>query len=101
VPTYSLAAVSGLANTSKALLETWQLLSKFNPSVDGQLTKPDSTIPESRYLGVAKADHFAVALAFDKSTDSSIRQAVDHGQFPRAALLESLVRLAIQDLTGN
>lgn len=98
VPTYSIVAKSGKTNTSKALLQSWQLLTAFDAIQDGQLTRQDAVVPGAKFLGTALGDHFAVALPFDKSSDASIRTAMDQTRFPRAALLESIVRFVEQDL---
>ncbi len=98
VPTYSVVAVSGKENTSKSLMQTWIMLAGYDTVIDGQLTKQDAIIPGSKFLGTAKGDHFAVALPFDKSPDSSIRSGMDKTRFPRAALLESMVRFVMDDL---
>jgi hypothetical protein len=98
VPTYSLIAKSDATNTSKALLETWKVLSTFGLAQDGQLLRDDAIVPEAKYLGAALADHFAVALPFDKSKDSAIRSGMDKSTYPRAALLEALVRFVAEDL---
>jgi hypothetical protein len=97
VPSYSVVARSEKTNTSKALAQTWALLSAWGPVQDGQLVKEDAIIPESKYLGVAIADHFAVALPFDKSQDSAIRSGMG-SRYPRGALLESIVRFVAADL---
>ena len=97
VPTYSLVALSDATNTSKALLKTWELLRVFDHALDGQLTKSDAIVPEAKYLGAAVADHFGVALPFDKSSDQIVRSNMG-SKFPRAALLEALVRVVVQDL---
>jgi len=98
VPTYSLIAKADQSTTSKALLSTWNALSSFGTDEDGQLLKDDAIVPGAKYLGAALADHFAVALPFDKSTDSAIRSGMDKAVYPRAALLESLIRLVTADL---
>jgi hypothetical protein len=98
VPTYSLAALSGKDNTSKALLEAQRLLSVFDPSNDAQLTKWDAIVPGAKYLGAAHADHLAVALPFDKMADGELLKFMDHSRYPRAALLEALVRFVVGDL---
>jgi hypothetical protein len=98
VPTYSLVAVSDKTNTSKALLEAQTLLSVFDPTNDGQLTKWDAIVPGARYLGAARADHLAVALPFDKIAGGEVQKFMDHARYPRAALLESLVRFVASDL---
>ena len=98
VPTYSLIAKADQSTTSKALLETWRALSVFGAVEDGQLLRDDAVVPGAKYLGAALADHFAVALPFDKSTDSVIRTGMDKSAYPRAALLESLIRFVTMDL---
>jgi hypothetical protein len=97
VPTYSLVALSNASNTSKALAQSWELLRVFEAALDGQVTKSDAIIPEAKYLGAAIADHFAVALPFDKSSDQMIRSNMG-SRYPRAAMFEALVRLVQQDL---
>ena len=99
VPTYSIIAKSDQDNTSKALLQTWRILSTYGVAEDGQLLKDDAIVPGAKYLGAARADHFAIALPFDKSTDSTIRSNMDKTVYPRAALLEALVRYVTADLS--
>jgi hypothetical protein len=98
VPTYSLIAQANESNTSKALLQTWRVLSVYQTPEDGQLLKDDAIVPGAKYLGAALADHFAVALPFDKSTDATIRSGMDKAVYPRAALLEALIRFVTTDL---
>ncbi len=99
VPSYSLPAKSEKGTTSTALAQTWMLLSSFGSAQDGQLLRDDATIPESKVLGAALSDHFAVALPFDKSTDAAVRKGMDKAVYPRAALLEALLRYVADDLT--
>ena len=98
VPSYSLPATSDRAHTSKALLEAWQLMSFLSQRQDSQLSYEDAILPGSTVLGVARADHLAVAMPFEKASDSSIRSFADQGHYPRAALLEALLRFVIGDL---
>jgi hypothetical protein len=99
VPTYSIVAKSDKNSTSKALLQTWNILATFGAMQDGQLLKDDAIVPESKYLGAALADHFGIALPFDKSPDSTIRSGMDKTKYPRGALLEALVRFVTGDLS--
>jgi hypothetical protein len=104
VPTYSLIAKSDQSTTSKSLLQTWRVLSSYGSAQDGQLLRDDAIVPGAKFLGAALADHFAVALPFDKSSEASIRSGMDKAAYPRAALLESLVRFVSNDLdhqSGN
>ena len=64
----------------------------FSTRQDSQLTEDDAIIPGSKVLGSAKADHLAVALPFDKAADAAVRAIADKGKYPRAALLEAIVR---------
>ncbi len=98
VPTYSLAAISEKAATSKALQESWQLLSVYDTRQDGQVTWADALVPGATYLGAAKADHFAVAMPFEFLQDAAIRAATDRNRYPRTALLEAILRFVIRDL---
>lgn len=98
VPTYSIIAKSDQDNTSKALLQTWRILSTYGVAEDGQLLRDDAIVPGAKFLGAARADHFAIALPFDKSTDATIRSNMDKTVYPRAALLEALVRYVTAEL---
>jgi hypothetical protein len=98
VPSYSLPATSDRAHTSKALLEAWQLMSFLSQRQDSQLAYEDAILPGSTVLGTARADHLAVAMPFEKASDSSIRSFADQGHYPRAALLEAMLRFVISDL---
>lgn len=98
VPSYSLPTVSDRAHTSKALLESWRLMSLLAQRQDSQLAYDDAILPGSTVLGVARADHLAVALPFEKATNAAVRSFADQGHYPRAALLEALVRFVVADL---
>jgi hypothetical protein len=101
VPSYSLPAVSDRTNTSKILMDSWQIVSAFSPREDSQLAYQDAILPGSTVLGAARADHLAVAQGFDKSADGVLRSLVDKGHYPRAALLESIFRFVTADLDGH
>jgi hypothetical protein len=101
VPAYSFAAVAEEGRVSKALLETWKLLSAFDKKQDAQLLLPDQLIPHSVFLGTGLADHFAVALPFDKMADAQVRSFADRNRYPRTALLEAVVRFVTQDLDAR
>jgi len=98
VPSYSLPAVSDLSNTSKGLAESWRLMQLFATKQDSQLAYEDAVVPGSTVLGTARADHLAVALPFEKASEAQVRAMADKGHYPRATLLESIVRFVEQDL---
>jgi hypothetical protein len=98
VPSFSLAAVSDAATTSKMLLEAWKLLTAYDPRTDSQLLQEDALIPGGNFLGVLRADHLAAALNYESTSDSAIRSAADHNHYPRVALFEAAVRFAIRQI---
>lgn len=100
VPSYSIAAVSNKASTSKMLFETWQLMSVYGDN-DSQLARNDAALPGATYLGTSLADHLAVALPFEDLKTPGIGSLIDHGHYPRSALLESLVRFVVGDLSAS
>jgi hypothetical protein len=97
-PVYSIAAVSNKSETSKILLEGWELLSLYGQPEDSQLLEPDTRFPGGQNLGAVRADHIAVAIPFESSTDPTMKKLLNHNHFPRTALLESLLRFVVQDL---
>jgi hypothetical protein len=98
VPAYSVVAQSSRENTSRALLESWQLLQSFGSAEDGQLLKQDAIVPNAKFLGAALADHFAIALPFETSSPKYLQSGMDKNHYPRAALLEAVIRFVEADL---
>lgn len=98
VPSYSVVAVSGVKNTSQALLASWWLLVVGFHREDGMLAAADGTLPGAKFLGTAFADHVAVAHDFQKTAFSKL---FNKGNYPRTALLEALVRFVIADLDAS
>lgn len=102
VPGYSIVAASALADTSSALRAMWKRLSVYAKEQDGELIAWESVLPGGKYLGTARADHWAVALPFDEAfqPDKSHRalKAIDRNRFPRDGLLEAIVRFVSADL---
>ncbi len=101
VPAYSIVAKADRQHISKSLLETWELMGAFGSVQDGQLLCEDALYPDAKDLGAALADHFAIALPFNKSKDSAIKAGMDKNTYPRSALLEAIVRFVAQDLDAK
>jgi len=99
VPGYSIVAASSADGTSSALRDGWKGLSIYAADQDGVLLAFDAVLPGASYLGIARADHWAVALPFDAAARPP--KGIDHNRFPRAALLESLVRFVGDDVARN
>ena len=92
VPTYSLPAILPEEQLKAGgAFSTNAILTAHDRYHDGQVLKSDATIPESKYLGSALGDHLGVALAFDTAKGGP-------PTYPRAALLEAVLRFVISDL---
>ncbi len=87
---YSLSAVSTLAQTSTPLHAMWRTNEIYSIDQDSHIIAEESIIPGSEFLGVAHGDHWAVALPM--SEHPRTKEKVDQNAFPRTALLESIVR---------
>jgi len=101
VPSFSLAAVSDETTTSKMLLETWKLLTAYDPRTDSQLLQSDALIPGGNFLGTLHADHLAVALNYENAAEASIKAFANHNHYPRVALFEAAVRFAAANLAST
>jgi hypothetical protein len=55
---------------------------------DCQVIAGEGVLPGAAFLGIAKGDHWAVALPFSEAGNT----LVNRNRFPRTALLEALVR---------
>jgi hypothetical protein len=89
---YSVVGVVDHDHVSKPLRSMWTLQSLYSLDQDSQMVAEDAIIPGARFLGVAKGDHWALALPFSEYPDAAVRKKVDHNPFPRVALLEAIVR---------
>jgi hypothetical protein len=98
VPAYSIVAQSARDNTSKTLLESWQLLQTYGTEEDGQILRQDAIVPGSRFLGAVLADHFAAALPFESANEKYLQLGMDKNHYPRASLFEAIVRFVSSDL---
>ncbi len=96
VPTYALTTVSTPAETSRVLRPFWQQLSVYGVEQDSQMAQPEQIPPGAVYLGIARADHWAVAVPMEH--DRRLRMLADKNHYPRAALLEALLRFVVADL---
>lgn len=101
--TYSIAATSAMEATSQVLLSGWRALQAFSLEQDSQVIHEDAIVPGAAYLGIARGDHWAVALPFEHvpSTDRRARivaTSIDRNRYPRVALLEAALRYVLDDL---
>jgi hypothetical protein len=68
----------------------WELLAAFDVRNDGQVLARDAFIPGASVLGVANADHWDVAVAFE-SISPRLGARASTRTFPREALLEAVL----------
>jgi hypothetical protein len=92
VRTYSLVGVTSRAETSSVLHTMWDRNSYYSIDQDSQMIAEEAVIPGAAFLGIAKGDHWALALPFLEHPVKEIRDGVDKNRFPRTALLEAIVR---------
>lgn len=100
---YSVAAVSDATTTSDVLRDGWNRLRVHSLEQDGQIIHDDAIVPRGIYLGIAKGDHWAVALPFedlpaDDPRARALGAAVNRNHFPRTALFEACLRYVLEDL---
>ncbi len=101
---YSVVAYTDQANVSTILKDSYRRLSLVDPRNDGQVIYYDSVIPTSQLLGYANADHWAVAMPFQRQKPLSglINRSIVHGadknEYPREVLVESILRYVDMDL---
>lgn len=90
--TYSIVGVTSRAETSSVLHTMWDRTEYYSIDQDSQMIAEEAIIPGAAFLGVAKGDHWALALPFSEHPVKKIRDSVNKNPFPRDALLEAIVR---------
>ena len=103
VPAFSLSAVSTKENTSKILRPLWDRVAPYAQEQDSHIVEREAIVPGGTFLGRALGDHWAVAVPFDpndKVRPSALR-VIDKNRFPRPALVESAVRMALSSLKSQ
>lgn len=102
---YSLLNSSPAANTSVAFKKFWIYLDKYWGQNDGQVNLVNQVLPNSKILGHANADHWAIALPFRHQKNESlslvnrlVAQLATKNQYPREALLEAILEIVVYDL---
>ena len=97
---YSLPAFTRRENLSRILRPHNGRLSAIDPMNDGLVLCSDAVIPGSILLGFPNADHFAVAMPFDRERNPVLSRFIDKNDYPRPALLEAVARYVEEDLEG-
>jgi hypothetical protein len=68
----------------------WQTNAIHSIDQDSHIIAEEAVIPGSEYLGIARGDHWAVALPM--SEHPKTQKKVNKNKYPRDALLEAIVR---------
>jgi hypothetical protein len=89
---YSLVGIATREGALPALRTGWDRLSYYSTDQDGQMIAEEAIIPGAAFLGVAMADHWAVALPLSDSPNPKISGRNPLNAFPRVALLEAIIR---------
>jgi hypothetical protein len=89
---YSVVGVTSRAQTSPVLHTMWDRNSYYSIDQDSQMIAEEAIIPGAVFLGVARGDHWALALPLSDHPNAGIRDRMKKNRFPRTALLEGIVR---------
>lgn len=74
-------------------------LAEVEPRNDSHMLIHDQVLPGAKLLGYVKADHWAVALPFNRSTRSLWNRLLrNNNAFPREVLFEAILRYVEEDL---
>jgi|RhiMethySRZTD1v2_1073278.scaffolds.fasta_scaffold01575_14 pimeloyl-ACP methyl ester carboxylesterase len=100
VSAFSISAVSTKDNTSKILQGLWDHVAPFAQEQDSHIVEREAIVPGGQFLGRALGDHWAVAFPFDPNpkVSAGALRVIDKNRFPREALIEAAVRVAVQSL---
>jgi hypothetical protein len=95
---YSIAAAVPEAEVSRVLKPLWRRVSPYSIDQDSQVIVEEGILPQANVLGIAKGDHWAVAMPFSELNDNRINRWVSKNKFPRTILLDAAIRLVVRDL---
>ena len=100
-PSFAISAVSTEDTTSKVLKPLWKRLQPYAKEQDSHIMERESVIPGGAFLGRALGDHWAVAFPIIPNPNASqdLRELADKNPYPRAALIEAALRIAIAEIT--
>jgi len=89
---FSLAAFAEHENISLILRPSYEKLSLVDPLNDSQVVFYDALVPGGALLGYLNADHWAVAMPFNREHPALAGTLVTRNAFPREVLLEAIAR---------
>ena len=97
---YSIITYPNAEQISSILKNTYKKLSQVDSRNDSQVIFYDQVIPGSVLLGYLNADHWAIAVPFNRSHPFISSNFIDKNAFPREVLLEAIVRYVEEDLNS-
>jgi pimeloyl-ACP methyl ester carboxylesterase len=99
-PSFAISAVSTEDTTSKVLQPLWKRLLPYAKEQDSHIMERESVIPGGAFLGRALGDHWAVAFPIipNPKATQKLRELADKNPYPRAALIEAALRIAIAEI---
>jgi hypothetical protein len=95
---YSIITYPNEEQISSILKSSYKKLSQVDSRNDSQVIFYDQVIPGSVLLGYLNADHWAIAVPFNRSHPFISSIFIDKNAFPREVLLEAIVRFVEEDL---
>jgi hypothetical protein len=98
---YSLAAFTDREGISLILRSSYDKLALVDPRNDSQVTFHDALVPGGVLLGYLNADHWAVALPFNREHSALASTLITRNAFPREVLLEAIVRFVEESLLSQ
>lgn len=98
---FSLVGAPSPDHVSSGLLPFYETLANIDPINDGQMIAYDAIVPGSVFLGLANADHFAIALPFELYRSSLLQKILENNQYPRIQMIEAAVQIVEQKLEQN
>jgi pimeloyl-ACP methyl ester carboxylesterase len=98
---FSVIAVPDSEHVSIGLVRNYKKLGEFDIRNDGQVIFYDQFIPGATLLAFANADHWAIATPVARQAAISQATLANKTEYPREALLESILRFVEEDLASR
>ena len=95
---YSIITYPSTEQISSILKFTYKKLSQVDSRNDSQVIFYDQVIPGSVLLCYLNADHWAIAVPFNRSSPFISSTFINKNAFPREVLLEAIIRYVEEDL---
>lgn len=95
---YSVVAFTERRQISGILQSGYDDLAKIDPRNDGMVLASDAVVPRGTLLAYLNGDHISAALPFTHDAPLLAGTVMDRNAFPRAVMLEAVVRFIEEDL---